>query len=200
MAILYRLATFGSSFWNLGDANLLQKHRMRGFWQFCLRSVIYGSGATGSLLAVILTPAGLTVLRSAPSRPAQTASKPQQAGKNGDIERGRYFTEEVARCYECHTPRNADGDLEQDRWLQGASTWISPVQPIRNWAERVPPLAGLPSYTDEQAERILVRGTGPEGEILRPPMHAYHLKPEDAKAIIAYLRSLPRASGSQTEQ
>src|SRR5579862_9790056 len=48
MAILYRLVTFGSSFWNLGDANLIQKHRTRGFWQFRLRSVIYGSGATGS--------------------------------------------------------------------------------------------------------------------------------------------------------
>ncbi len=52
-------------------------------------------------------------------------------------------------------------NLERDAWLQGASTWISPVQPNHNWAQLAPALAGLPSYTDEQAERILEKGTGP---------------------------------------
>ena len=46
-------------------------------------------------------------------------------------------------------------------------------------------------YTEEQGERILEKGTGPEGETLRPPMYIYHLKHEDAKASIAYLSSLP---------
>jgi mono/diheme cytochrome c family protein len=140
------------------------------------------------LMAVIFIPAGLSVSKSAPP-PA-----PQQAQvKGGDVERGRYLVEEVARCPECHTPRDANGELERDAWLQGASTWISPVVPNHNWGQLAPPLAGLPSYTDEQAETILERGTGPEGEALRPPMHTYHLTPEDAKAIIAYLRTLPRA-------
>jgi mono/diheme cytochrome c family protein len=147
------------------------------------------------LRTVILLFAGVsiapTVSRSAPPPGAR-----QGAGKvteKGDVGRGRYLVEEVARCPECHTPRNAQGDLEREAWLQGASTWISPVQPNHNWAELAPPLAGLPSYTDEQAERILENGTGPEGETLRPPMHTYHLTREDAQAIIAYLRSLPRA-------
>jgi len=152
------------------------------------------------LLAMILIPAGLGVLGSAVSRSPQNTSKPGPAGKNGDVERGRYLAEEVARCYECHTPRDARGDLRRDEWLQGAPIWIEPVQPNPNWAERAPALAGLPSYTDAQAERILERGTGPEGETLRPPMHTYHLTPEDARAIIAYLRSLARASGGQVEE
>lgn len=92
-----------------------------------------------------------------------------------DIERGRYLVEEVAKCGECHTPRNARGELEQNAWLQGAPVWIVPVRPNPNWAERVPPLAGLPSLTDRQAERVLEEGTGPEGEALRPPMHLYHI-------------------------
>ena len=50
-------------------------------------------------------------------------------------------------------------------------------------------LAGFPSFTDEQGERILERGIGPQGETLRPPMHIYHMKHEDAVAIIAYLKS-----------
>lgn len=138
-------------------------------------------------LAVILASAGLTVSSSAPP-PA-----PQQPGNNqAEIARGRYLADEVARCYECHTPRNAQGALERDRWLQGASVWIMPVQPIHNWAESVPPLAGLPSYTDEQAEIVLEKGTTPDGQPLQPPMHTYHLTHEDAMAIIAYLRSLPQ--------
>jgi hypothetical protein len=66
-----------------------------------------------------------------------------------------------------------------------------PVRPIANWAERAPSLRGFGSYTEAQGERILEKGMGPEGETLRPPMHIYHMKHEDAKAIIAYLRSLP---------
>jgi mono/diheme cytochrome c family protein len=107
-----------------------------------------------------------------------------------EIERGRYLVEEVAKCTECHTPRNARGELDQHAWLQGAPIWIMPVRPIANWADRAPALAGFPSLTEEQGERVLEKGTGPEGETLRPPMHIYHMHHEDAKAIIAYLESL----------
>jgi hypothetical protein len=65
-----------------------------------------------------------------------------------------------------------------------------PVQPTSNWADHAPALAGLPSFTEEETERVLEKGMGPEGEVLRPPMHIYHVHQEDAKAIIAYLKSL----------
>jgi mono/diheme cytochrome c family protein len=119
--------------------------------------------------------------------------QPQKSDDKAQIERGRYLVEEVAKCGECHTPRNANGDLDEHAWLQGASIWISPVRPIKNWADHVPPLAGLPGLTNEEAERVLEKGIGPEGETLRPPMHIYHMKHEDAEAIVAYLNSLPRA-------
>jgi mono/diheme cytochrome c family protein len=109
---------------------------------------------------------------------------------NGNIERGKYLVEEVAKCPECHTPRDEKGNLQPEAWLQGASIWISPVKPIANWADRAPAIAGLPGFTDEEALRVLQKGTGPEGEVLRPPMHIYHMNQEDAKAIIAYLKSL----------
>ena len=114
------------------------------------------------------------------------------AADQREIERGRYLVEEVAKCTECHTPRNAQGELKHDAWLQGAPIWITPVRPIANWADRAPALAGLPSLTAAEAERVLENGIGPEGETLRPPMHIYHMKHhEDAEAIVAYLRSLP---------
>jgi mono/diheme cytochrome c family protein len=108
-----------------------------------------------------------------------------------EVARGKYLVEEVAKCIECHTPRDARGNLDTHAWLQGAPIWIMPVQHIPNWADRAPALAGLPSFTDAEVERVLEKGIGPEGEELRPPMHTYHMSPADAKAIIAYLKSLP---------
>ncbi|MBV9887047.1 MAG: hypothetical protein JO119_10915 [Acidobacteria bacterium] len=130
---------------------------------------------------------------SSPSSvPTAQANKPATA----DVERGRYLVEEVAKCPECHTPRNDRGELRHDAWLAGAPIWIRPVAPIPNWADHAPALAGWPTFTEDQGERVLEKGTGPEGEELRPPMHIYHMKHEDAKAIIAYLKSLPRSSQS----
>jgi mono/diheme cytochrome c family protein len=118
------------------------------------------------------------------------------AAANAEVERGRYLVEEVGKCPECHTPRNDRGELRREAWLSGAPIWIQPVAPIRNWADRAPALAGFPSFTEEQGERILEKGTGPEGEEIRPPMHIYHMNRADAKAIIAYLKSLPRNQSS----
>jgi mono/diheme cytochrome c family protein len=108
-----------------------------------------------------------------------------------EIEKGRYLVEEIAKCPECHTPRKPDGELDSAAWLRGAPIWIRPVAPIQNWAENVPALAGLGSFTEAQVERVLEDGTGPNGEALRPPMHIYHMSPPDARAIAAYLKSLP---------
>jgi len=118
--------------------------------------------------------------QNAPPRTADT-----QAG------RGRYLVEEVAKCTECHTPRDAQNQLDRSRWLQGASIWIEPVRPVSNWAQFAPPLAGLPSLSDEQMERVLEKGESANGREIQPPMHIYHLSHSDAQAIIAYLRSLP---------
>jgi hypothetical protein len=135
------------------------------------------------LFALIIVIVWLTISKS--------VSLGNVVSDKGEIERGRYLVEEVAKCAECHTPRNAQGELDHDAWLQGASIWIMPVRPIPNWADRAPALVGFP-YTEEQGERVLEKGIGPEGKPLRPPMHIYHMKHEDAKAIIAYLNSLPR--------
>ncbi len=93
-------------------------------------------------------------------------------------------------CGECHTPRDENGNLDESRWLEGARIWIKPVHTMYNWAEWAPRLAGLPSFTNEQAETILEKGIGSNGVAIRPPMHIYHMSPADADAIIAYLRSL----------
>lgn len=104
--------------------------------------------------------------------------------------RGRYLVDGVAMCSECHTPRDPRGDLDRSRYLQGAPIWITPVRPRPDWANRAPALAGLESYTDEQVETVLEKGVGPNGLAIQAPMHVYGMRPEDAKSVIAYLRSL----------
>jgi hypothetical protein len=148
----------------------------------------------GYALAGIVLAAGIsaTALIAPANRSVTFAQANTGAGEKGEVERGRYLVEEVAKCAECHTPRDAHGELRADAWLRGAPIWIKPVAPISNWADHAPPLAGFPSFTEEQGERILEKGTGPEGEELRPPMHIYHMNHADAEAIIAYLKSLPR--------
>jgi mono/diheme cytochrome c family protein len=118
-------------------------------------------------------------------------SRPKPAAPSDEVARGKYLVEQVAMCGECHTPRDNTGTLDTGAWLQGAPIWITPVHHIQNWADRAPALAGWSSFTDIQMEQVLEKGTGPEGEVLRPPMHIYHMVPADAKAIIAYLKSLP---------
>jgi hypothetical protein len=145
-------------------------------------------------LAAMVLLAGLyAAMVAMPARRLVVSAQTKAAApEKGEVERGRYLVEEVAKCPECHTPRNERGELKADAWLRGASVWIRPVAPIPNWADNAPALAGFPSFTEEQGERILEQGTGPQGEELRPPMHIYHMNHADAKAIIAYLKSLPR--------
>jgi mono/diheme cytochrome c family protein len=155
------------------------------------------------LLIVFLT---ATALVSAAPNPRKNttararttaAGSPAQPAEQSQIERGKYLVEEVAKCQECHTPRDANGRLDKSRWLGGASTWIMPVHPDQNWAERAPALAGFPGYSEAQGERILEQGVGPNGLPIRPPMHIYHMRHEDAVAIIAYLKSLTPDSSPQ---
>jgi mono/diheme cytochrome c family protein len=149
------------------------------------------------LVAVTLIPVTIPVSRKSAAARAATAAIAPAAPQQTQVERGRYLVEEVAKCPECHTPRDSNGQLDHSRWLQGASIWIMPVHPDPNWAERAPALAGFPGYTEAQGERVLEEGVGPNGLAIRPPMHIYHMNHDDAVAIIAYLKSLSPGSSPQ---
>lgn len=104
--------------------------------------------------------------------------------------RGKYLVEQVGLCADCHTPRGPGGVFDQSRWLQGAPLGFAATVPMPAWAEFAPAIAGLPNYTDEQALAFLTAGRTPHGRPLRPPMPEYRFSPEDAAAVLAYLRAL----------
>jgi cytochrome c553 len=62
------------------------------------------------------------------------------------------------------------------------------------WATIVPPIAGIPGhYTEEQFVSFLQTGVRPDGSHPLPPMPPYRLNDEDARAVAAYIATLPRA-------
>jgi mono/diheme cytochrome c family protein len=119
---------------------------------------------------------------------------PVQAEPASDlqIQRGKYLVESVGMCTDCHTPRNWLGNYDKDRWLQGAKLQIKPVFPV-TFATFAPPIAGLPTFpNDESAIKFLTTGTNLANRLAMQPMPQFRFSAEDAKAVIAYLRSLKK--------
>ncbi len=106
------------------------------------------------------------------------------------IARGKYIADGVAVCTQCHTPRDNKGDLDESKWLDGASLWLRPAEPAGNWSLRAPRIAGSPDATDEQLVTLLTTGVWKDGKQLLPPMPQFRMSQQDARAIVAYLRSL----------
>jgi len=139
-----------------------------------------------SLLAAI---AGLVLLAGVGGCSRSDASPPA-GGAQASLERGKYLVENVGLCSDCHTPRLQDGTLDRDRWLMGSMVEFTPIHPIPGWATVAPAIAGLASFTDEEAVALLESGVAPGGRPLAPPMPPFRLNHDDAVAVVAYLRTL----------
>jgi cytochrome c553 len=108
------------------------------------------------------------------------------------VDRGDYLVNGVVLCGDCHTPRLENMALDEARRLQGADIGGPPTM-----ATYAPPLAGGPAnFTEEQFISFLQTGVRPDGSHPRPPMPPYRLNEEDARAVSAYIRSLPQSDGS----
>ena len=117
------------------------------------------------------------------------------AADNADqIERGRYLVEEVAKCGECHTPADEKGELDRSQWLKGATLNFAPVRPVEKWHKAAPDLTSSGRLFERWGEKglttFLTTGKGPSGRPAGPPMPTYHMKQDDAEAMVAYLKSL----------
>lgn len=112
------------------------------------------------------------------------------AADSAQIERGRYIVTGVSMCGECHTPRNASGELQMNHWLMGASIPVTTPEGYRSWVYKAPRIADLPQHTDEQFVTLMTTGINRDGMQTRSPMPQFRMSEEDALAIAAYLRSL----------
>ena len=117
-------------------------------------------------------------------------------GQDAKIERGKYLVEEVARCQECHTPRNDAGEFDRAQWMKGATlVGVPPAPAPPGWHQKSPDLTSTSAlwtrWGQDGFSKFLQTATNPRGGKAGPPMPAYMLKAEDADAIAAYLKSLP---------
>jgi mono/diheme cytochrome c family protein len=105
--------------------------------------------------------------------------------------RGKYIVDHVAMCIQCHTPRDARGELQSGQYLLGAPVPVNaPPFPDVKWAVKAPAIAGLSGYSTEQGIRLLMEGKTRDGRTPMPPMPPFRMNRADAEAVVAFLQSL----------
>ena len=106
------------------------------------------------------------------------------ARAQGLVERGKTLVDEVARCGDCHTPKDAGGRPDPTKTLKGVPKAKPPAPDItasgRLWA----------TWKEDGFYHFLVTGAGPSGQTAKHPMPFYKLRPDDAEAVVAYLKTL----------
>lgn len=107
---------------------------------------------------------------------------------------GKYLVEEVGKCQECHTPKLENGELDKSKWMKGATLDFQPMNTVPRWHKTSPDITSKgrlwQRWTEDGMRKYLLTGLTPKGTPADPPMPAYKLKPEDADAVIEYLKSL----------
>ncbi len=140
--------------------------------RFLMKTKTLLSFAAGGLLA--------TVCVSAQTQPSSAEL----------IERGRHLVQDVVGCGDCHTPRLPDGQLDPAKVMQGAVLGFKPLVEMP-WNPAAPSVAGLVGRDDPTVLHVLTKGVRPDGSMPLPPMPGFRMSDDEAKAVIAYLRSLP---------
>ena len=112
-----------------------------------------------------------------------------------DVERGKYLVT-LGLCTDCHTPGHLLGKPDENRFLGGSQVGFDvPGLGVFHGPNLTPDKGtGLGNWTDEQIIAAFRTGTRPDGRMLAPIMpwrQFAKLTDVDAKAIVAYLRSLP---------
>lgn len=103
--------------------------------------------------------------------------------------RGRYITEALAHCGECHTPRNALGGLQRDKWLSGAAT--------PDGKGKTPNITSAKlTWSEAEIVEYLTSGFTPEfdsvgGHMAHVVDNMARLPESDRKAVAAYLKLVP---------
>lgn len=130
-------------------------------------------------------------------------AKQPRGSEAGLRERGAYLVNSVILCSDCHTPQDSHGNPDKAKWLRGTELPIKPKKETKNWADEAPDItaSGLAGKWGEQGlVKFLTTGIDPTGNKARPPMPAFRLNSDDARAVAAYLHSLSGKEGSTPRQ
>lgn len=120
---------------------------------------------------------------------AKDSPTEQADAAQSQMAHGKYLVHHVAQCIECHTPRDAQGNLIESRLLSGAPIPVEGPKSSAPWAAESVDIAGLGNYSESFVRYLLVHGKRPDGTQAKSPMPTFNLSPADADAVIAYLKS-----------
>jgi mono/diheme cytochrome c family protein len=118
----------------------------------------------------------------------------QSKQKDQQVARGKYLVT-IMSCTDCHTPGYFLGKPDEARFLGGSDVGFK-IPPGVFYGPNLTPdkETGLGNWTDAQIIAALKTGKRPDGRELVPvmPYRAFaNLTDADAKAIVAYLRTIP---------
>jgi cytochrome c2 len=113
------------------------------------------------------------------------------------IQKGAYLANHVTVCIDCHSTRDwtryAGPVIAGTEGMGGEKFDHSMGFPGTFYSRNITP-AGIKDWTDGELYRVITTGVTRDGEALFPvmPYHYYGIMdPEDVKAVIAYIRTLP---------
>jgi mono/diheme cytochrome c family protein len=119
-----------------------------------------------------------------------------RSADTGQLTRGQYLVTIMA-CGDCHTPGALAGSRDPSRPLAGSEVGfgLGPGRGVVYPKNLTPDRdTGLGAWTDDEIVRAIRQGVARDGRPLIPvmPWPSYAvLTPEDARAIVAYLRTIP---------
>jgi mono/diheme cytochrome c family protein len=118
-----------------------------------------------------------------------------QAGAANDAARGKYLVT-IMGCGDCHTPGYFLGKPDLAHPLSGSDVGFEMPGLGIHWGSNLTPDSetGLGKWSDKEIIRAFRTGVTPGGRRLVPVMpygNFAALTDHDARAIVAYLRSLP---------
>jgi mono/diheme cytochrome c family protein len=118
--------------------------------------------------------------------------------QSAEWNRGAYLAEALGHCGECHTPRNLMQAVDNKKKFAGAVTagW-------RAYNITQDKTAGIGEWDAEKTANFLSHGhveglgtaSGPMGEAI--DMSLRHMTPDDIKALVVYLKSIPAISDTK---
>ncbi|MDP9193753.1 MAG: cytochrome C [Acidobacteriota bacterium] len=154
----------------------------------------------GIILLVVVALAAIGISWLALRKPAQRDAVAEKIEATPErIARGEYLAHHVSICTDCHSERTDQYALPFKPGREGVGGFI--------WDEKMDfpgtlpaanltpdPETGLGKWTDGEILRAIREGVNREGKALFPIMpysHLRHMSDEDAKSIVAYLRTIP---------
>lgn len=160
----------------------------------CLLMLVFFACSTGSSTVPEVTEEeGNTILKAANVRPLKDVKYELTPGR---IAKGKYLTEGILWCFNCHTERDTTQAGWPPKWeKKGSGTIRWKTDSTYLYAPNITPdeKTGIGNFTDDMIARAIREGVGHDDRALESmPWGSFReLTDEDVASVVSYLRTIP---------